>query len=116
MARRMVTASRQCSLPRIDCCADMARRKEHSTPPPASLLTGFSTVGFLAFPKSKWASKTAEDERKRKAACLVLLRDQRKEKFLDRIVTRDEKWVYYNNTSREGGWSAPRESAGSVAR
>ncbi|GBM80453.1 Histone-lysine N-methyltransferase SETMAR [Araneus ventricosus] len=59
---------------------------------------------------------TAEDKRKRKAACLALLRDQRKEKILDRIVTRDEKWVYNNNTSRKRGWSAPGESAGSIAR
>ncbi|GBN12204.1 hypothetical protein AVEN_77092-1 [Araneus ventricosus] len=34
---------------------------------------------------------TAEDKRERKAACLALLRDQRKEKILDRIVTCDEK-------------------------
>ncbi|GBN79293.1 Mariner Mos1 transposase [Araneus ventricosus] len=59
---------------------------------------------------------TAEDERKREAACLALLRDQRKRKILDRIVTRDEKWVYYNKTSRKGGCSAPGESAGTVAR
>ncbi|GBM30026.1 Histone-lysine N-methyltransferase SETMAR [Araneus ventricosus] len=58
----------------------------------------------------------AEDKRKRKADCLALLRDQRKEKILDRIVTCDKKWVYYNNTSCKGGWSAPGESAGSVAR
>ncbi|GBM82505.1 hypothetical protein AVEN_188565-1 [Araneus ventricosus] len=59
---------------------------------------------------------TAEDKHKRKAACLDLLRDQTKEKILDRIATCDEKWVYYNNTSLKGGWSAPGESAGSVAR
>ncbi|GBN18846.1 Histone-lysine N-methyltransferase SETMAR, partial [Araneus ventricosus] len=46
---------------------------------------------------------TAEDKRKRKAACLALLRDQRKEKILDRIVSCDEKWVYYNNTSHKRG-------------
>ncbi|GBL88198.1 Histone-lysine N-methyltransferase SETMAR [Araneus ventricosus] len=46
---------------------------------------------------------TAENKRKRKATCLALLRDQRKEKILDRIVTCDEKWVHYNNTSRKGG-------------
>ncbi|GFX37748.1 histone-lysine N-methyltransferase SETMAR [Trichonephila clavipes] len=51
---------------------------------------------------------TAEDKSKRKAACLALLRNQRKKNILDRIVTWDEKWVYCNNTSREGGWSAPR--------
>ncbi|GBM06918.1 hypothetical protein AVEN_147855-1 [Araneus ventricosus] len=52
----------------------------------------------------------------RKAACLALLRDQRKEKILGRIMTCDEKCVYYNNTSHKGGLSAPGESAGSVAR
>ncbi|GBM44111.1 hypothetical protein AVEN_16003-1 [Araneus ventricosus] len=59
---------------------------------------------------------TAEDKCKRKAAYLALLRDQRKEKILDKIVTYDEKWVYYNNTSHKGRWSAPGESAGTVAR
>ncbi|GBM92832.1 Nephrin [Araneus ventricosus] len=34
---------------------------------------------------------TAEDKSKRKAACLALLRDQRKEKIVDRIVTYDKK-------------------------
>ncbi|GBM30023.1 Histone-lysine N-methyltransferase SETMAR [Araneus ventricosus] len=58
----------------------------------------------------------AEDKRKRKVDCLALLRDQRKEKILDRIVTCDKKLVYYSNTSCKGGWAAPGESAGSVAR
>ncbi|GBN21963.1 Histone-lysine N-methyltransferase SETMAR [Araneus ventricosus] len=72
----------------------------------------------VTFKFNRWVPHelTAEDKRKRKAACLVLLRDQRKEKILDRILTCDEKWVYYNNTSRKGWWSAPGESAGSVAR
>nr|XP_042901741.1 histone-lysine N-methyltransferase SETMAR-like [Parasteatoda tepidariorum] len=72
----------------------------------------------LTFKFNRWVPHelTAEDKSKRKAACLVLLRDQRKENILDRIVTCDEKWVYYNNTRRKGGWSAPGESAGSVAR
>ncbi|GBM27523.1 Histone-lysine N-methyltransferase SETMAR [Araneus ventricosus] len=52
---------------------------------------------------------TAEDKRKRKAACLALLRDQRKERILDRIVTCDEKWVYYNKTSRKGGHLGNRQ-------
>ncbi|GBM03827.1 Histone-lysine N-methyltransferase SETMAR [Araneus ventricosus] len=72
----------------------------------------------LTFKFNHWVPHelTAEDNRKRKAVCLALLRDQRKEKILDRIVTCDEKWVYCENTSRKGGWSAPGESAGSVAR
>ncbi|GBL89742.1 hypothetical protein AVEN_104680-1 [Araneus ventricosus] len=72
----------------------------------------------LMFKFNPWVPHelTADDKRKRKANFLTLLRDQRKEKILDRIVTCDEKWVYYNNTSSKGGWSAPAESAGSVAR
>ncbi|GBN80032.1 hypothetical protein AVEN_78935-1 [Araneus ventricosus] len=61
----------------------------------------------VTFKFNRWVPHelTAEGKRKRKAACLALLRDKRKEKTLDRIVTCDEKWVYYNNTSRkkEGG-------------
>ncbi|GBM35843.1 Histone-lysine N-methyltransferase SETMAR [Araneus ventricosus] len=72
----------------------------------------------VTFKFNRWVSHelTAEDKRKRKAACLALLRNQRKEKILDRIVTCDEKWVCCSNTSRKGGWSALGESAGSVAR
>ncbi|GBN62560.1 Mariner Mos1 transposase [Araneus ventricosus] len=72
----------------------------------------------LMFKFNHWVPHklTAEDKRKRKAACLALLRDQRKEKILYRIVTCDEKWVYNNNTSHKRGWSAPGKSAGSIAR
>ncbi|GBN26635.1 Histone-lysine N-methyltransferase SETMAR [Araneus ventricosus] len=72
----------------------------------------------LTFKFNRWVPHelTAENKRKRKAAYLGLLRDQRKGKILDRIVTCDEKWVYYNNTSSTRGWSAPGESVGSVAR
>ncbi|GBM93624.1 Histone-lysine N-methyltransferase SETMAR [Araneus ventricosus] len=72
----------------------------------------------LTFQFNRWVPHelTVEDKRKRKAACLALLRDRRKEKILDRIVICDEKWMHYNNTSSKGGWSAPGESAGSVAR
>ncbi|GBN92204.1 Histone-lysine N-methyltransferase SETMAR [Araneus ventricosus] len=49
----------------------------------------------VTFKFNRWVPHelTAEDKRKRKAVCLALLRDQRKEKILDRIVTCDEKWV-----------------------
>ena len=72
----------------------------------------------LTFKFSHWMPHelTAEDKSKRKAACLALPRDQRKGNILDRIVTCDEKWVCYNNTSRKRKWSASWESAGSVAK
>ncbi|GBM80997.1 Histone-lysine N-methyltransferase SETMAR [Araneus ventricosus] len=49
---------------------------------------------ILTFKFNRWVPHelTAKDKRKRKAACLALLRDQRKETILGRIVTCDEKW------------------------
>ncbi|GBN47208.1 Histone-lysine N-methyltransferase SETMAR [Araneus ventricosus] len=46
----------------------------------------------LTFMFNRWVPHelTAEDKLKRKAACLALFRDQRKEKIVDRIVTYDE--------------------------
>ncbi|GFW01905.1 fibulin-1 [Trichonephila clavipes] len=41
----------------------------------------------------------------------VWLFSENKDNFWDRIVTCDEKWVYYNNTSHEGGYLVPGESA-----
>lgn len=49
----LVTASRQCFLPIIDCCRDMALSKELSTLPLASLLTRFSTIEFLDLPQDQ---------------------------------------------------------------
>nr|XP_042906148.1 histone-lysine N-methyltransferase SETMAR-like [Parasteatoda tepidariorum] len=58
----------------------------------------------LTFKFNRWVPHelTAEEESKRKVACLLLLRGQRKENILDRIVTCNEEWVYYNNTSHKG--------------
>ncbi|GBN94356.1 V-type proton ATPase subunit a isoform 1 [Araneus ventricosus] len=60
----------------------------------------------LTFKFNLWVPHelTSEDKRKRKAACLDLLRDQRKEKVLDRIVTCDEKWCTTTiQAVKEGG-------------
>ncbi|GBN32097.1 Histone-lysine N-methyltransferase SETMAR [Araneus ventricosus] len=52
-----------------------------------------SALKRIKFKFNRWVPHelTAKDKRKRKAACLGLLRDQMKEKILDRIVTCDEK-------------------------
>ncbi|GBN08177.1 hypothetical protein AVEN_82405-1 [Araneus ventricosus] len=59
----------------------------------------------LTFKFNRWVPRQAQAI----SACLALLRDQRKEKILEGIVTCDDKWVYYNNTSRKGGWPTPGE-------
>ena len=40
-------------------------------------------------------------------ACTQLLADQDKTPFLDRLITSDEKWIYYENSSRKRYWSTP---------
>lgn len=54
ISRRIITASRQLFLSHIDCCIDLVHRKEHFTPSPASLLTGFSSK---LFPKTEMGIK-----------------------------------------------------------
>ena len=49
-------------------------------------------------------------------ASINLLKYQCKDKILDQIVTCDEKWNYFNKTSRKWGLSVPSETACSVAK
>jgi histone-lysine N-methyltransferase SETMAR len=66
----------------------------------------------------KWVPYQLSDFNKinRVFACKRLLEKNRMEPFLDRMVTCDEKWVYYDNSSRKKSWSAPAESAQTVAK
>ncbi|GBM52998.1 hypothetical protein AVEN_111340-1 [Araneus ventricosus] len=60
----------------------------------------------LAFKFNRWVPHelAAKDKRKRKAACLVVLRDKRKEKILDRIVTVMKTWCTTTiQAVKEGG-------------
>ena len=41
----------------------------------------------------------------RVSICVSLRARQKKEPFLDRIVTGDEKWVLYKNVQRKRSWS-----------
>jgi len=48
--------------------------------------------------------------------CESLLRWNKSESFLKRLVTGDEKWVTYNNIKRKKSWSKPGESSQTVAK
>lgn len=48
--------------------------------------------------------------------CELLLRWNKSESFLKRLVTGDEKWVVYNNIKRKKSWSKPGESSQTVAK
>lgn len=48
--------------------------------------------------------------------CESLLRWNKSESFLKRLVTGDEKWVVYNNIKHKKSWSKPGESSQTVAK
>ena len=48
--------------------------------------------------------------------CFSLLARQRKKSFLWRIVTGDEKWIYYDNPKRRKSWVSPGEPSTSTPK
>lgn len=52
----------------------------------------------------------------RKTVCEMLLQRFERKSFLHRIVTGDEKWIYYENPKRKKSWLSPGEAGPSTAR
>lgn len=48
--------------------------------------------------------------------CEQLLQRQRRKSFLHRIVTGDEKWIYYSNPKRKRSWGEPGHTSTSTAK
>jgi len=72
----------------------------------------------LTYKFNRWVPHTLTDKNKadRMVACRYLLEEHRRRPFLDRLVTCDEKWIYYDNTGRKGEWSEAGQPASTVAR
>lgn len=49
------------------------------------------------------------DIERRKTVCELLLQRQKRKGFLHRIITGDEKWIYYENPKRIKAWVKPSE-------
>lgn len=58
-----------------------------------------------------WAPHELTDDQKKKrfSICKMLILKQKDEDFLNRIITGDEKWVMYDNSSRKRQWLSPRQ-------
>lgn len=82
-----------------------------------TIIRALKNIG-LTYKFNRWVPHdlTQNDKEKRKRTCVNLLEYHRKGDFLNRIVTCDEKWVYYDNTSRKGGWSEPGVPVRTVTR
>lgn len=55
-------------------------------------------------------------QEKRKTTCEILLARYKRKSFLHRIVTGDEKWIYFENPKRKRSWVSPGEPSTSTAR
>jgi [histone H3]-lysine36 N-dimethyltransferase SETMAR len=66
----------------------------------------------------KWVPHALNDRQMehRKTICEMLLQRFERKSFLHRIVTGDEKWIYFENPKRKRSWLSPGEAAPSTAK
>jgi len=57
----------------------------------------------------KWVPYELNDRQmeRRQNTCQILLPRQKRKSFLHRIVTGDEKWIYFQNPKRKKSWVDP---------
>lgn len=68
--------------------------------------------------EGKWIPHKLSDENiaSRITICLSLLNRHKQKSFLHRIVTGDEKWIYFDNPSRKRSWVNPGEPSTSMPK
>lgn len=59
--------------------------------------------------EGKWVpyELTERQQENRKTMCELLLQRQQNKSFLHRIITGDEKWIYFDNPKRKRSWTDP---------
>lgn len=68
--------------------------------------------------EGKWVPYvlTERNKERRKTTCEILLERFQRKSFLHRIVTGDEKWIYFDNPKRKRSWVSPGQPTTSTAR
>lgn len=66
----------------------------------------------------KWVPHqlTERQQENRKTICEMLLKRHERKSFLYRIVTGDEKWIYFENPKRKHSWVSPGKPSTSAAK
>jgi len=66
----------------------------------------------------KWVPHELNERQQenRKTTCEMLLARYKRKLFLHRIVTGDEKWIYFENPKRKRSWVTSDEPSTSIAR
>jgi len=65
----------------------------------------------------KWVPQLNDRQMERRQnTCQILLARQKRKLFLHRIVTGDEKWIYFQNLKRKKSWVDPAQLSTSSSR
>lgn len=66
----------------------------------------------------KWVPHELNERQQenRKVVCEMLLQRHERKSFLHRIVTGDEKWIYFENPKRKHSWVSPGQPSTSTAK
>jgi len=65
----------------------------------------------------KWMPHELNDRQmERRHTCQILLTRQKRKSFLHRIMTGDEKWIYFQNPKRKKSWIDPAQSLTSSSK
>lgn len=62
--------------------------------------------------EGKWVPNqlTERNKEQRKTTCEILIARNKRKSFLHRIITGDEKWIYFTNPNRKRSWVDPGQS------
>lgn len=68
--------------------------------------------------EGKWVpyELTERQKERRKTTCEILIARQEKKSFMHRIITGDEKWIYFDNPKRKRSWTDPGKPSRSTAK
>ncbi|XP_025263217.1 histone-lysine N-methyltransferase SETMAR-like [Camponotus floridanus] len=106
-------------------CALVEKNPRITTEDIAERLNIDNSTAFRHLKKLGYVSKldtwvphllTERNKLNRMTVALSLLERNKKEPFLDRMVTGDEKWILYNNVQRKRTWKKAAEGAEPVAK
>jgi len=88
-----------------DCCQTQSQLAATLNVDRSTVAKRLRAIGMVQ-KASNWVPHELKDRdiERRKTICEMLLQRQERKSFLHRIITGDEKWIYYENPKRKKAW------------